>query len=116
LLDVASTPGEITEAGLRQNVSVGIRYIASWLNGVGAAAIFNLMEDAATAEISRSQVWQWLHHRKIAESDVRSVIEEEATQVKDLPRAAEAQALFEQVALSGDFVEFLTVPAYERLD
>jgi malate synthase len=116
LLDVASTPGEITEAGVRQNVSVGIRYIASWLNGVGAAAIFNLMEDAATAEISRSQVWQWVHHGRVDESDVRSVIDEEVQQVADVPRVDEARALFERVALDPDFVEFLTVPAYERLD
>jgi malate synthase len=116
LLDVVSTPGDVTVAGLRQNVSVGIRYIASWLNGVGAAAIFNLMEDAATAEISRSQVWQWIHHGKVAEGDVRAVIDEEARQVQDVPRVDEARALFEQVALDREFVEFLTVPAYERLD
>ncbi len=65
LLNVIATPGEITEAGVRANVSVGIRYIAAWLQGVGAAAIDNLMEDAATAEISRSQIWQWLHHERI---------------------------------------------------
>ena len=116
LLDVVSTPGEITEAGLRQNVSVGIRYVASWLNGVGAAAIFNLMEDAATAEISRSQVWQWLRHDRVREQDVRRVIEEEMLEVRDVPRAREARALFEQVALDPDFAEFLTVPAYGRLD
>jgi len=116
LLDVVSTPGEITEAGLRQNVSVGIRYIASWLNGVGAAAIFNLMEDAATAEISRSQVWQWLRHGRVGAVDVRRVIEEEMDQVRDVPRVDEARELFEKVALDADFVEFLTVPAYERLD
>jgi malate synthase len=116
LLDVASTPGDITEAGLRQNVSVGIRYIASWLNGVGAAAIFNLMEDAATAEISRSQVWQWLRHARVAEGDVRRVIDEELRAVQHVPRVDEARALFEQVALDPEFVEFLTVPAYERLD
>jgi malate synthase len=116
LLDVASTPGEITEAGLRQNVSVGIRYIASWLNGVGAAAIFNLMEDAATAEISRSQVWQWLRHGRVDAGDVRRVIEEEMDQVRDVPRVDDARELFEQVALDADFVEFLTLPAYERLD
>jgi malate synthase len=116
LLDVVSTPGEITEAGLRQNVSVGIRYLASWLNGVGAAAISNLMEDAATAEISRSQVWQWLRHDRVREQDVRRVIEEEMLEVRDVPRAGEARALFEQVALDPDFAEFLTVPAYERLD
>jgi malate synthase len=116
LLDVASTPGEITEAGLRQNVSVGIRYIASWLNGVGAAAIFNLMEDAATAEISRSQVWQWLRHGRVDAGDVRRVIEEEMDQVRDVPRVDDARELFERVALDADFVEFLTLPAYERLD
>jgi malate synthase len=116
LLDVASTPGETTDAGVRQNVSVGIRYIASWLNGVGAAAIFNLMEDAATAEISRSQVWQWLRHGRVREEHVRRVIDEELQDVRDLPRVDEARALFEQVALDPDFAEFLTVPAYERLD
>ena len=63
--NVAATPGEITEAGVRANVSVGIRYIAAWLQGVGAAAIDNLMEDAATAEISRSQIWQWIHHGRV---------------------------------------------------
>jgi malate synthase len=116
LLDVASTPGEITEAGLRQNVSVGIRYIASWLNGVGAAAIFNLMEDAATAEISRSQVWQWLRHGRVEAGDVRRVIVEEMDEVRDVPRVDDARELFEQVALDEGFVEFLTLPAYERLD
>ena len=68
LLDVAATPGEITEDGLRNNVSVGIQYLAAWLNGSGAVAINNLMEDAATAEISRSQIWQWLHHGRISEA------------------------------------------------
>ena len=62
LLAVSQTPGEITEAGLRNNISVGLQYLASWLAGTGAVAIFNLMEDAATAEISRSQIWQWLHN------------------------------------------------------
>src|SRR5262249_32027379 len=62
LLDVRSTPGEVTEAGLRNNVSVAIQYLAAWLGGTGAVGIFNLMEDAATAEISRSQTWQWLHN------------------------------------------------------
>ncbi len=116
LLDVEATPGEITDAGLRQNVSVGVQYIASWLNGVGAAAIFNLMEDAATAEISRSQVWQWLRHGRVDEAHVRNVIEEEVQKLADLPRVAEARELFERVALDPDFVEFLTVPAYDRLD
>jgi malate synthase len=116
LLDVASTPGSITDAGLRQNVSVGIQYIASWLNGVGAAAIFNLMEDAATAEISRSQVWQWLRHGRVTRDDVSRTIEDELGKLAGVPRLDEARALFERVALGEDFVEFLTIPAYEHID
>ncbi len=77
LLDVASTPGAITEDGLRNNVSVGIQYLAAWLRGSGAVAIFNLMEDAATSEISRSQVWQWLRHGKVERADVERMLEEE---------------------------------------
>ena len=101
--------GEITERGLATNASVGIRYIASWLEGVGAAALDNLMEDAATAEISRSQVWQWLKTGRFSRDQVLAAIE--------LWRShdAEAAALFEQVTLSDDFVEFLTLPAYELL-
>jgi malate synthase len=116
LLDVASTPGQITEAGVRQNVGVGIQYIASWLNGVGAAAIFNLMEDAATAEISRSQVWQWLQHARVSLDDVRKIVNEETDKLREVPRVDEARALYEQVALDPNFVEFLTVPAYEHID
>jgi len=114
LLDVASTPGEITEDGLRNNISVGIQYLGAWLRGSGAVAIFNLMEDAATSEISRSQVWQWLHHGKVERSDVERVLAEEAAELDE--SYDEARALFEQVALGEEFVEFLTLPAYERLD
>ncbi|MFN0154722.1 MAG: malate synthase A [Gaiella sp.] len=113
LLNVAATPGEITEAGLRNNVTVGIQYLAAWLQGAGAVAILNLMEDAATAEISRSQIWQWLHHGKIAAEDVRRIVAEEAGKLG--PDAAEARALFEQIATQPEYVEFLTLPAYERL-
>jgi malate synthase len=116
LLDVRSTPGSVTEAGLRQNVAVGIRYIASWLNGVGAAAIYNLMEDAATSEISRSQVWQWLRHGRVSLDEVREMIAHEMEELRDVPRADEARELFESVALDDDFVEFLTVPAYEHIE
>ena len=102
LLDVRSTPGSVTEAGLRQNVSVGIQYIASWLNGVGAAAIYNLMEDAATAEISRSQVWQWLRHGRVSLDEVRQAIDEEMKELDGGARLDEARELFERVALDDD--------------
>ncbi|MDQ3379181.1 MAG: malate synthase A [Actinomycetota bacterium] len=115
LLDIAATPGEITEEGVRANVSVGIRYIASWLSGVGAAAIDNLMEDAATAEISRSQVWQWVHHGRVERADVERIVADVVAELPSERVVEEARALFEQVALGDDFPEFLTLPAYERL-
>jgi malate synthase len=113
LLDVGSTPGEITEDGLRNDVSVGIQYLAAWLQGSGAVAIFNLMEDAATSEISRSQVWQWLHHGKVSLDHVRRVTDEELAKLGD--GYQEARELFDQVATRDEFVEFLTLPAYEHL-
>ena len=131
LLDVRVPGGEVTEAGLRQNVSVGIQYLASWLRGVGAAAINNLMEDAATAEISRSQVWQWVHHavtlpqgRAVTTELVRAVEAEELGKLREAVgapsylhgRYQEAAEVFEAVALSDRFVEFLTLPAYDRID
>jgi malate synthase len=133
LLDIVSTPGEITEAGLRNNVNVGIQYISSWLRGNGAAAIYGLMEDAATAEISRSQVWQWIRHGKTIEDGtqitpdlVRRLETEELERIRTEigddewfeteGRPRESRELFEQVALSGELAEFLTIPAYERLD
>ena len=115
LLDVAATPGDITSAGVRTNVSVGIRYIAAWLSGVGAAAIDNLMEDAATAEISRSQVWQWVHHDRVPRTDVEQTIAEVAAELPDDAVHTDARALFEQLALQDEFAEFLTLPAYDRL-
>jgi len=113
LLDVASTPGEVTEDGLRNNVSVGIQYLAAWLDGSGAVAINNLMEDAATAEISRSQIWQWLHHGRISPEDVRRVTDEEVARLGD--GFDDARAIFERIATEPEYVEFLTLPAYERL-
>jgi malate synthase len=130
LLDAKATPGEVTEAGVRNNVSVGIQYLESWLRGGGAVAIFNLMEDAATAEISRSQIWQWVHNgvstaegTAITPEWVRQVEDEELAKIRasvgderfEAGRYAEARELFEQVALADDFEEFLTVPAYARL-
>jgi malate synthase len=129
LLAVAKTPGTITEAGLRNDISVGLQYLASWLGGNGAVAIFNLMEDAATAEISRSQVWQWLHNdvtvaegAQVTKPLVERLISEEFDLIReqygdayDQARFDEAVALFREVALADDYAEFLTIPAYERM-
>jgi malate synthase len=115
LLDVAATPGEVTADGVRANVSVGIRYLGAWLSGTGAAAIDNLMEDAATAEISRSQVWQWVRHGRVERDDVERMIDEVVRELPDDPVVTSARELFERVALGQDFEEFLTLPAYERL-
>jgi malate synthase len=115
LLDVAATPGDITEAGVRANVSVGIRYIAAWLQGVGAAAIDNLMEDAATAEISRSQIWQWLRHGRIERADVARIVGDVMSELPDEAVYQEAREVFEKVALREIFVEFLTLTAYAQL-
>jgi malate synthase len=101
--------GEITEDGLRTNVSVGVRYLAAWLAGTGAAAIDNLMEDAATAEISRSQVWQWLRAGRFTADEVRREVDVLRGEHPD------ASEVFEQVALSEELVEFLTLVAYDRL-
>jgi malate synthase len=113
LLDVAATPGDVTEEGLRSNVSVGIQYLAAWLQGSGAVAINNLMEDAATAEISRSQIWQWLRHDRVSKEDVRRITDEEIAKLGE--GYGDARALFERVATQPDYVEFLTLPAYDRL-
>ena len=110
LLDVASTPGEVTEEGLRNDVSVGIQYLSSWLRGTGAVAIYNLMEDAATAEIARSQVWQWIRHGRFERRQVVDAIGE----LDD--GDGKAREIFEQVALGESFVEFLTLPAYDHLE
>ncbi|TDE01625.1 malate synthase A [Jiangella asiatica] len=130
LRDIASTPGEVTEAGLRSNVSVGIQYLAAWLGGTGAVGINNLMEDAATAEISRSQVWQWLH-TKVELSDgqqvtrelVERVIDEECAAIEQKIGThafagghwAEARATFTELALADHYIDFLTLPAYEQM-
>jgi malate synthase len=132
LLDVASTPGERTEEGLRSNINVGIQYISSWLRGNGAAGIYGLMEDAATAEIARGQVWQWIHHsaelddgrtvtpdvvRELATSELEKIREEigDDEWFEKEGRPDLSRSVFERVALSDDFVEFLTLPAYEEL-
>ena len=126
--DLLESPGgPITEAGVRLNVTVGIRYIESWLRGNGCVPLFNLMEDAATAEISRAQLWQWLRHgaalddgRTVDAALVSAVIAEEVPKIRaelgeTENRLDEAVALFETVATAPDFAEFLTLPAYDKL-
>ena len=129
LLAISKTPGGITEAGLRNNISVALQYLATWLGGNGAVAIFNLMEDAATAEISRSQIWQWIHNDVILDDGplvtrdvVERMIDEELLKIRDqagdtfdAARYGQAVALFTEVALADIFAEFLTLPAYERM-
>jgi malate synthase len=118
----------ITEAGLRMNIHVGIHYLGSWLAGNGCVPIHNLMEDAATAEISRAQVWQWIHSpkgvlddgRKIVPDMVRRWVPEELGKVKAIvgdagPTYDEAAGIFAELTTSETFVEFLTLPLYERL-
>jgi malate synthase len=129
LLAVDQTPGQITEGGLRNNISVGLQYLANWLAGTGAVAIFNLMEDAATAEISRSQIWQWLHNDitlddgpPVTRDLVERLIGEELVTISeqlgdsyDEAGYEQARSLFTEVALADDYVDFLTLPAYERM-
>jgi malate synthase len=131
LLDIASAGGAVTEAGLRTNLSVGVAYTAVWLSGNGAVALHNLMEDAATAEISRSQVWQHLQHRVVLADTgraitpelVREVLAEEVEALRaDVPPERftayyePAARLMAELCLSDDYVDFLTLPAYELLE
>ncbi len=121
-------PGDITEAGLRQNIAVGLGYLEAWLRGTGCVPLFNLMEDAATAEISRAQLWQWIHQKrhlkdghKIDVSLCDSIIDEELSKARKVGDAARFAAyeksaqLMRELIRAPQFVEFLTVPAYQRL-
>lgn len=128
---LAVPEGSITEAGLRTNITVGIQYIEAWLRGFGAVPLYNLMEDAATAEISRAQVWQWIHHplgvlpdgRKITRDLVMTMVDEEIAKLTDIygthvthkMRLGEAKQLFLDMATSDTFVDFLTIPGYASL-
>ena len=131
LLAIHVPGGSVSEAGLRNNISVALQYLESWLRGTGAVGIFNLMEDAATAEIARAQVWQWVHYQaalrdgpQITRGLVGRWEEEELARIQDALGAAAfdrldfagARALFDTVALNQEFVEFLTLPGYARLD
>jgi malate synthase len=129
--DLLAVPqGTITEAGLRQNLNVGIGYLEAWLRGIGCVPLYHLMEDAATAEISRAQVWQWIRHKaKLADGRTvdlalcRTLLAEELDKLKALVgrdayergRYADATALFTALIEAGRFPEWLTIPAYEKL-
>ncbi len=152
LLTVSRTAGGVTEAGLRSNISVALQYLAAWLGGTGAvpieysssdppnggnstgngetgALVFNLMEDAATAEVCRSQIWQWIHNEVVLDDGplvtkdvVERMIDEELGKIREMSagsfstaRYGQAVALFTEVALADSFAEFLTLPAYERM-
>ena len=128
---VAMHKGKRTEEGLRENIRVGVQYIEAWLRGRGAVPIYNLMEDAATAEISRAQVWQWIHlkaklddGREVTPDMFRRALEGEMERVKgevgakayEGGRFPEAIQLFSDMSLAGQFEEFLTLPAYRLID
>jgi malate synthase len=130
LLDAAATPGAITEAGLRNDVSVAFRYISFWLSGRGAAGIDNMMEDAATAEIARAQIWQWTRHgalladgRPVTPELVRRILDEEMERIRGSVgdavwaegRPDDTRRVFEEVALGDEFPEFLTLRTYPLL-
>jgi malate synthase len=122
--------GERTEAGLRENIRVGVQYIEAWLRGRGAVPLYNLMEDAATAEICRTQIWQWVNQqaklndgRVVSPALFKSVLEEEMAGLKQTlggayenGRFAEAIRIFSDMSLSPECEEFLTLPAYEVLE
>jgi malate synthase len=131
--DLLTVPqGTITEGGLRTNISVGIQYLAAWLNGLGCVPLYNLMEDAATAEISRTQLWQWIRNpggvlddgRKVTLGLFRQTLEEEMEKIRrenggvrfESGRYREAAGLFDEIVRSDDLHEFLTLRAYNLLD
>jgi malate synthase len=129
--DLLAVPkGEITEAGLRQNINVGIGYIEAWLRGIGCVPLYNLMEDAATAEISRAQVWQWIRHKAhLADGRLvdlplcRQIIAEELDKTKAMVgaeryaagRYPDAAELMRSLIEAPEFTEFLTLPAYDKM-
>lgn len=127
--DLLQVPdGQITEAGLKQNVAVGLGYVEAWLRGIGCVPLFNLMEDAATAEISRAQLWQWVHHKAklndgravdeaLVESMIAAELDKQKTTVDGTRYAAYEKAadLMRELVRSPRFIEFLTIPAYQRM-
>jgi malate synthase len=114
--------GAITEKGFRQNVNVGILYLEAWLGGLGCVPLYNLMEDAATAEISRTQLWQWIHHhahlddgRAVTSELYRQICDEELQRIGSRPHLAKAAAIFNDLILNDELADFLTLPAYDAL-
>jgi malate synthase len=130
--DILTKPdGQVTEEGLRNNVSVGVQYIEAWISGNGCVPIYNLMEDAATAEISRTQVWQWIKHgakladgRAVTAQLVQKVLDEELVKIQGevgvdrfkSGRFAEAAVVMLKMSTASECADFLTLPAYEYLD
>jgi malate synthase len=121
--DLLTVPeGEITAEGLRSNIDVGLQYLAAWLGGLGCVPIYNLMEDAATAEICRAQVWQWVRHnaklndgRPVTQEMVRTVVEEQKKKLGGAHMETAAR-LFGEMMTSREFPEFLTLVAYQYID
>jgi malate synthase len=114
--------GARTEAGARENIRVGVQYLAAWLGGKGAVPLYNLMEDAATAEICRAQLWQWLRFeaaladgRRLTRALFDLWFDEEVGKLAEVPNVAEASRLFRELVKSDGFAEFLTLPAYDLL-
>lgn len=115
--------GTITENGFRKNISVALQYLASWLSGQGAVAIFNLMEDAATAEISRAELWNWIHHdqaklpngQRLDAAFYKRIADEETSKLKSSAQLSSARKLLDQLVLSDQFIDFLTLIAYDLL-
>jgi len=113
--------GPITEKGMRQNINVGILYLEAWLGGRGSVPLYNLMEDAATAEISRTQLWQWLHHGaklddgRVIDADLYKQVRGEELKSMRGARLDRAVRIFDELVLSETLADFLTIPAYEEL-
>jgi malate synthase len=123
LLDARVPDGKVTEAGVRNNISVALQYLSAWLGGNGAVGIFNLMEDAATAEISRAELWFWIHRRgtlddgrRVTAELYRELRDDEVSKLPAETHLAQAISLLDGLVLPDAFVDFLTLPAYRLLD
>ena len=117
LLNFEIPGGKITEDGIRNNINVALQYMEKWLGGTGAVAIHNLMEDAATAEISRAQLWLWLNRKALSAEQYQKICAEEFARVSNetTPRMEQARKLLDHLVLSQNYEEFLTINAYEMI-